>query len=233
MKNIDVVILCGGMGKRLRPVVSDRQKSLAEINGVAFLDILIQYVASFGLKRFILCSGYLGDTIQTHYNRVPGALEIVYSEETKPLGTGGAIKHARPLIQSSPFLVLNGDSFCKVNFSDFYKFHLKKKALLSVVLSKPRDDQNSGVVILNRAERIIRFNEKVKPVKGSRCSSGIYLMEQEIFPLMVGNKVFSLEYDLFPALAGEDCYGYYCKNDFIDIGTPQNLRKAWDFLKHV
>jgi len=233
MKNIDILILCGGLGKRLRPVVSDRPKSLAEINGIAFLDILIQYVASFDLKRFILCSGYMGETIRKHYQQTPGALEILFSQEKEPLGTGGAIKNAQSLIQSSPFLVLNGDSFCKFNLPDFYKFHLKKKAVLSVVLSKPGDDQNYGVVILDRKERIVKFNEKAKSVKGSRRSAGIYLMEKEIFQLMGRNKVFSLEHDLFPALAGKDCYGYCRKNDFIDIGTPQNLMKAPDFLKHA
>lgn len=233
MKNIDVVILCGGLGKRLRSMIDDRPKSLAEINGVAFLDILIQYVSSFGLKRFILCSGYMGDTIRKHYQRISGALEIVFSQEKEPLGTGGAIKYAQTLIQSSPFLVLNGDSFCKLDLSDFYKFHQNKKAVLSVALSKPGDDQNSGVAILDCKKRIVKFNEKAKSVKSSRCSAGIYFMEREIFQLMGRSKVFSLEYDLFPALAGKDCYGYYCKNDFIDIGTPQNLKKVADFLKHA
>lgn len=233
MKNIDAVILCGGLGKRLRPAVSDRPKSLARINGVAFLDILITYVASFGLKRFILCSGYMGNIIKKHYQQIPGDLEIVFSQEKEPLGTGGAIKNAQSLIQSSPFLVLNGDSFCKLNLPDFYKFHLRKKAVLSVALSKPEDNQNCGVVILDNKERIVKFNEKVKPVKGSRRSAGIYLMKREIFQFMGRNKPFSLEYDLFPALAGKNCYGYYCKKDFIDIGTPQNLMIASDFLKHA
>ncbi|MCU0666050.1 MAG: sugar phosphate nucleotidyltransferase [Candidatus Omnitrophica bacterium] len=232
MKNIDVVILCGGLGRRLRPAVSDRPKPMAQVNNKPFLDILIQYLAGFGLKRFILCSGYMGDAIRKHYKRIPKSLEIVLSQEKKPLGTGGAIKNAQSLILSSSFLVLNGDSFCRVNFSDFYKFHLKKKALLSIVLSRPKDDQNSGVVILDHRERIVKFNEKVKPLKGSFCSVGIYLMGKEIFQFMGENKIFSLEYDLFPALAGKNCYGYYCKKDFVDIGTPQNLMKASNFLKH-
>ena len=233
MKDIDAVILCGGFGKRLRQVGSDRPKSLAEINGVAFLDILIQHVANFGFKRFILCLGYMGEAIKAHYHKRASSLEITFSREKVLLGTGGAIKNAQSLIQSNPFLVLNGDSFCKLDLLDFYKFHLKKKAVLSVALSKPGDDQNSGVVILDRRERIVRFNEKVKPVKGSRRSAGIYLMDREIFRRMGARRSFSLEYDLFPSLAGKDCYGYFCKNDFIDIGTPQNLIKAPDFLKHA
>ena len=233
MKDIDVVILCGGLGKRLKSVVSDRPKPLAEIDGTAFLDILIKYVAGFGLKRFILCSGYMGDAIKKHYQQIQGRLEIIFSQEEELLGTGGAIRNAQSLIKSNSFLVLNGDSFCKLNLSDFYKFHLKKKALLSIVLSKPADDQNSGVAILDSKARIVKFNEKVKPVKGSYSSAGVYLMEQKIFQLMGKNKIFSLEHDLFSALAGKDCYGYYCKNNFIDIGTPQNLIKASDFLKHA
>ena len=233
MKDIDIVILCGGLGKRLRPIVSDRPKSLARINGVAFLDILIQYLAGFGLKRFILCSGYMGDAIKKHYQQIPGALEILFSQENEPLGTGGAVKHAQPLIQSGTFLVLNGDSFCKLNLPDFYNFHLKKKSILSVVLSKSGDGKDSGIVILDRQAKIVQFHEKVKPSKGSLCSAGVYLMDKKIFHLMGKSKVFSLEYDLFPVLAGKNCYGYHCKNDFIDIGTPQNLIQAADFLKHA
>jgi len=233
MKNIDVMILCGGLGKRLRVMVSDRPKSLAEINGIAFLDILIQHVASFGLKRFILCSGYMGDTIREHYQQIPGALEIVFSQEKEPLGTGGAIKNARSLIQSSPFLVLNGDSFCKFDLRKFYKFHLIKKAILSIVLSKLKNDQSSGIVILDQDKRIVEFKEKAELTRGTYSSAGIYLMEQEIFQIMKNKMVFSLEYDIFPALTVKDCYGYYCKNCFIDIGTPQNLMKASDFIKHA
>ena len=233
MKDIDVVILCGGLGSRLRSVVSDRPKSLAKINGIAFLDILIEYLSSFGLNRFILCSGYMGDALKKHYRQNRGDLEIVFSQEEEPLGTGGAIKNARSLIRSSPFLVLNGDSFCRLNLSDFYKFHLKKKAVLSIALSKSCNNKNSGVVTLDRRGKIINFNEKIKPTRGSRCSAGIYLMEKDVFRFTGRNKAFSLEYDLFPVLAGKDCYGYYHKNNFIDIGTPQNFMKASDFIKYA
>lgn len=233
MKNIDVVILCGGLGKRLRPAVNDRPKSLAEVNGVAFLDILIKYVASFGLKRFVLCSGYMGDAIKEHYDKIEKSLETVFAREEEPLGTGGALKNAQSFIKSEPFLVLNGDSFCKLNFHDFYRFHFVNKALLSIVLCESKVDQNSGAVKLDQAKRIVEFNEKAKTEEKSFRSAGIYLMGKEIFRFMEGKKVFSLEYDLFPALAGKDCYGYFVKNDFIDIGTPESLAKAGDFLKHV
>lgn len=233
MENIDVVILCGGLGKRLRPVINDRPKPMAQVNNKPFLDTLIEYVASFGFKRFILCTGYMGEVIRKHYKESSSPLEFVFSQETAPLGTGGAIKNAHSLIQSDSFLVMNGDSFCKFDLKRFYKFHLIKKAMLSIVLSKVRNNQSSGIVILGRDKRIVEFKEKAELTRGAYSSAGIYLMEQEIFQVMKNKRIFSLEYDIFPALTVKDCYGYYCKNYFIDIGTPQNLMKASDFLKHV
>lgn len=226
----DVVILCGGLGKRLRSVVDDRPKVMAEIKNEPFLDILIEYAASFGFKRFILCVGYMSEAIGKHYKQKATPFEIIFSEEKEPLGTGGAIKNARSLIQSDPFLAMNGDSFCKLDFRDFYKFHTMKRAMLSVALSKLKNDQSSGVVILDEDGRIAQFKEKVESAKGGYSSVGIYLMQQEIFHSM-GKKAFSLEYDIFPNLVGKDCYGYYRGDEFIDIGTPQNLVNAEAFLK--
>ena len=227
----DVVILCGGLGKRLRSVIDDRPKVMAEIKSEPFLDILIGYVASFGFKRFILCVGYMSEAIKKYYKQRSTSLEIIFSEEKELLGTGGAIKNAQSLIQSDPFLAMNGDSFCKLNFRDFYKFHTMKRAILTIALSKLENDRSRGVVILDRDERIVKFKEKVESVKGSYCNIGIYLMKQEIFQIMENNKAFSLEYDMFPVLTGKDFYGYYRGDDFIDIGTPQNLVKVAAFLK--
>jgi len=231
MENIDVVILCGGLGKRLRAAVSDRPKAIAQVDGEPFLDILIKYVASFGFKRFVLCIGYMGESIIEHYNKGVASLNIVFSKEKEPQGTGGAIKLAQELIKSDNFLVLNGDSFCKIDFDKFYEFHLSKKAMLSVALAVISDDQSSGIVTLDSSKRMTGFKEKIKPSKENYRSVGIYLMDRKIFKFMDRNAPFSLEVDIFPALVEKDCYGYCCADDFIDIGTPENLAKAGDFLK--
>ncbi|MCM8797338.1 MAG: sugar phosphate nucleotidyltransferase [Candidatus Omnitrophica bacterium] len=233
MKDIDAVILCGGLGKRLRSVVADRPKSLAQVNNKPFLDILIEYLASFGFRRFVLCIGYMAEAIRRHYERNFGPLKIVFSQEDEPLGTGGAIKNAQLLIHSDPFLALNGDSFFKLDLWDFYKFHLTKKAIFSIALSKPKNDKNSGVVLLDKNKKVIAFKEKAKPEKESYSNAGIYLMSRKIFQDMQDSRVFSLEYDIFPALIGKGCYGYYGGDEFIDIGTPENLAIAGDFLEKL
>lgn len=205
---------------------------MAQVNSKPFLDTVIEYAASFGFKRFVLCTGYKAEAIEKYYKKRTSHLEFVFSQEKEPLGTGGAVKNALTLIKSNPFLTMNGDSFCSINFCDFYKFHTTKKAVFSIALSKPKNDQNSGIVILDRDKKIVEFKEKSGIEKGNYRNAGIYLMRHEIFQIMGDEKVFSLEYDMFPALAGENCYGYYGGDDFIDIGTPQNLVKASDFIKN-
>lgn len=231
MKNIDVVILCGGLGKRLRTVVKDRPKPMAKINQRPFLDILIEYVSGSGFKRFVLCTGYMGEKIREHYERGFHSLDIVFSREDKPLGTGGALRNAKSLLQSEHFLVMNGDSFCRVNFPAFIDFHLSKNALASIVLSRPKDDDNSGKIVLNKDGKIIDFEEKGSQKQDSYCSAGVYLMKQDIFMSMRDAQAFSLEYDVFPSLVKRGFYGYLAKEDFLDIGTPQNLTRAEFFLK--
>jgi D-glycero-alpha-D-manno-heptose 1-phosphate guanylyltransferase len=110
---IDAVILAGGKGTRLKSVVSDRPKPMAEVAGRPFLEWQLLYLRSLGIKRVILCTGYKGESVENHFDtRVEMGMEIMYSREDSPLGTGGAIRKALTLVRTDPFLVLNGDSFC-------------------------------------------------------------------------------------------------------------------------
>ncbi len=225
-KEIDVVILCGGWGKRLRSVINTRPKSMAEIDGRPFLDILIDYVASYGFRRFILCIGYMGNVIKQHYQKGRGSSIILFSEEGELLGTGGAIKNAESLIQSNPFLVMNGDSMCKLNLGSFIDFHLEKEALLSVVLVRSKTARDYGSVTLDDFQRITSYNEKIADGSNNLINAGIYLMQKAIFSHMPAQNRFSLEYDLFPRIIGNRCYGFLTESELIDIGTPERYEKA-------
>ena len=125
-----------GSGKRLRPVVLGQPKVLAKIGEKTFLDILIDDLLMHGFKSIILSVGYLKEQIRNHFNPDYDKkydYVVTFSEE-EPLGTGGALKRAKTLIGSNPFMVMNGDSICKVNLRSFMDFHTEKKALLSMVL---------------------------------------------------------------------------------------------------
>ena len=102
---VDVVVLCGGLGTRLREVVSDRPKPMALIENRPFLEILIQNFRRAGFRRFVLCTGHLSDSVEAHFANRYSDLAIVISEENRPLGTAGAIKNAEHRIHSNPFLV--------------------------------------------------------------------------------------------------------------------------------
>lgn len=231
-KYIDVVILCGGLGRRLRPVIKDRPKPMAEINHKPFLDIILEHIVSYGFRRSILCIGYMSHFIKGYYKSKLNHMNILFSEEKEPLGTGGALKKAKRLIRSKTFLVLNGDSFCPIDFSKFIDFHLSKGALFSIGLTKIKQSQNCGKIKLNDKQKIISFREKGKLRNKEYCSVGIYLMEKSIFSLMSKRKSFSLEYDFFPTLVGQECYGYRTGATLIDIGTPEIYQKAQSYFRN-
>ncbi|MDP3789644.1 MAG: nucleotidyltransferase family protein [Candidatus Omnitrophota bacterium] len=228
----DVVILCGGFGKRLRSVVGDRPKSMAEIGERPFLDLLIERTVSFGFKRFILCAGYRSDVLEKYYRQKRDNTEILISKEEAPLGTGGAVKNAENIIRSSPFLVMNGDSLCRVKMDEFIGFHERKKALISIVLVNSVMTEDYGSVKCGAAGRIAGFDEKAGSGNKGLINAGIYLFDKAVLDLMPGNRAFSLEYDFFPKMTEREIYGYATDGDFIDIGTPERLAKAKEILRN-
>jgi NDP-sugar pyrophosphorylase family protein len=225
-QNIDVLVLCGGKGTRMLSLAADKPKVLLDLWGRPFLDILIENLASFGFKRIILGVGHLKEKIIDHYvsSDIVNA-QIDFSTEDMPLGTGGAVKKARPFIKSDNFLVMNGDGFCSIDYQKFYENHLNKKALFSLVLNEISDTSGYGNVRLGDNDRILEFAEKKSDKKTGLISAGIYFMNQDIFSYMPKQDVFSLEYDLFPKILNKPCYGFIGKN-FIDIGTLEKYQKA-------
>lgn len=225
-ENTDVVILCGGLGRRLKSAVGDRPKPMAEIDGRPFLDILIHGAAGFGFKRFILCIGYMGDVIKRHYRGARGSWEIIFSEEQRRLGTAGAIKNAESLIKSSPFLAMNGDSLCQVDLIKFIEFHFVRNCLASLVLAKTAKEDDYGIVKVGAGGQIIGFDEKGKQNGDALINAGVYMFGRDIFSLIPANEEFSLEKDLFPRILGRGFYGYMSGQTFIDIGTPERYEAA-------
>ncbi len=212
----DVFILCGGQGTRLRSVVSDKPKVLVEVGGKPFLDILLEDLFHQGFKRIVLGVGYLRSHIIERYQ---GDKRIFFSEEEKPMGTGGAVKYAAPLITSEHLLVMNGDSFCEVDYACLQGFHFSKGALLSMVLTQSTDRTDTGNVTLDASGRIIDFQEKSGT--SSLINAGIYLMHRDALTYMPSEDVFSIEHDFFPSILKKPCYGFVMESKVMDIGTPE------------
>lgn len=223
----DVLILSGGLGTRLRPMISDLPKSLAPVNDKSFLDLLIANLSNQGFKRFILLIGYLGERIIEHFSSVD-QLDIVFSVEKKILGTAGAVKNAEPLINSDPFLVLNGDSLCDINYNGLIDFHKSKQSSLTIAISKSREAQDYGQIEIGKDNRIVSFSEKKSINKVSYVNAGVYVLNKTVLKYIPLNEKYSNEFDFFPyVIRNSNCFGYEVKNDFWDIGTPS---KYIDFI---
>jgi NDP-sugar pyrophosphorylase family protein len=223
---MDVLVLTGGQGSRLRSVVSDRPKTMAAINGRPFLDLLLDHLQAACFSRFILCAGYMGDYIVDYYKTESASCrEILISRETRPLGTAGAVKHAEPLIHGDSFLIVNGDSFCAVDLTAFISFHQQHAALASMVLAHTETAQSYGTVSLGQNHRIVQFKEK-STVGQAWVNAGIYLFDRDVLNRISSEDSSSLEHDIFPHMVDQRFFGFITKSPVIDIGTPERYLAA-------
>ena len=223
--NIDAIILCGGFGTRLKDEVPDLPKALALVRGRPFLDILIAQLTSQGIRRIIFGVGHLSDKIVSYYrNRNDGV--FVFSMEESPLGTGGAVKHALQFVRTDPFLVLNGDSHCNVDFGHMSGYHSRANADMTMAVTRPDDRKDAGAIELGADGRILGFHEKDECI-GGFVNAGVYLMTKRIFTSAPSTFPLSLEYEFFPELVQHGkCYGFPIDGELVDIGTPDRLRGA-------
>lgn len=226
MKITEAVILCGGMGTRLASTVPNKQKALAEVRGVPVLDIIIGSLVQYGFKRIVLATGFRGGEVREHAKsmNVPADCEILVSEESSPLGTGGAVRNALPFLTAPHFLVINGDAFFSgIDFEDSLRFHLEKKAAVTLVAVKPRTEEDYGAIEIG-ADGQASFREKAGA--GRLMSAGAYWIDRSVSASVPAGRS-SLEVDLFPRLAAEGrLYGYASEGEVHDIGTPERYHSA-------
>ena len=231
MNAMDAVILCGGKGTRLKSVVSDRPKPMAALNDRPFLQLLLEYAAGFGFKRFILAAGYMGDAIEKHFSGASPGFEVVVSREAEPLDTAGAVKHAAALIRTSQFLVMNGDSICRIDLRAFMEFHFSRHGKVSVAVAKTANAGSFGSITMGAGGRILSFREKSAAGAGY-VNAGIYIMDKTVLDSVPPGARCSMERDLLPALiSGGDVYGYETESRLYDIGTPEGYKDAGEQLK--
>ncbi len=218
----DVVILCGGLGTRLRGVLGNHPKGMALVQGRPFLEILIDWAAAFGFRRFVFCIGYQGAQIRAHFSDRKD-LQVVFSEETLPLGTGGALRFSRNHLRRGAFVVLNGDSICRIDLGDMLKFHHGKGAQVTIAAAEPGSRKDGGYMRLDRQGHVTSFLEKTYET-GLTINAGIYIMDHTILGVIPDGKPVSLEKDIFPSLLNDSVYAYSTSQKVQDIGTPERLK---------
>ena len=230
LSEITVVILAGGLGTRLRSIVSNRPKVLAEVLGRPFLAYLFDQLDHAGAREVVLCTGYMAGSVREEIGNSYRSLRIEHSMEDVPLGTGGALRLALPLIKSDTVMVMNGDSYVNADLKTFLAWFLRKDIVAALLLAKTLDTSRYGRVVIASDDRIETFEEK-GGIKGDGwINAGIYLFQKKVLETISPGKAFSLERELFPSLIGKKLYGYRCEREFIDIGTPKSFLKAEKFF---
>lgn len=227
MENTKAVLLVGGLGTRLRSVVPSAPKPMAYVGDRPFLELLIRQLQSQGIRRMVMCTGYLAEQIEEEFGDGHGLnVEIEYSKEPAPLGTAGALKLAQPCLrETSDFLVLNGDSFLEVDFERLWRFHRQHGGLVSMAVVPVPNAQRYGTVRVARGGRVEGFAEKTASSAPGLVNAGVYLFRTSIFDHIPDGPA-SLEKDVFPAILDEGVFALEQEGIFIDIGTPEDYARA-------
>lgn len=229
------LVLAGGLGTRLRAAFGSGPKCMAPVGGRYFLEYLLAWLRSAGIKELILCVGYKRSQIRNWLgDGSKWGFHVQYSLEEKPLGTAGALKHAARLLTSDVCLVLNGDSFLGVDLREMYRFHRRHGAIATIALARVRNAVRYGTVQLDRRRRIVAFFEKTPglskdpaPRGGVQLiNGGVYLVKKQLFDAILPAKPISLEKEVFRKLVGGHLYGFITRGYFIDIGVPSDFARA-------
>jgi D-glycero-alpha-D-manno-heptose 1-phosphate guanylyltransferase len=221
----EVIILAGGLGTRLRPVISDLPKPLAPVAGRPFLAWMLDAYARRGFRRAILATGYLGEKVEDAIGCEWKGLEVLYSREDEPLGTGGALRLAAGRGEGSWVYVANGDTYLDFEPRDLEATAKETSADVVVALAAVEDVARYGAVEVED-QRIVRFREKGGEGPGL-INAGSYLLQRSVLEDARLSVPFSFEEGILTpmTLAGRVAYVDRTEH-FIDIGVPADYSRA-------
>jgi D-glycero-alpha-D-manno-heptose 1-phosphate guanylyltransferase len=223
----EAIILAGGLGTRLRSAVPDLPKCMAPVAGRPFLGHVLDYLSGQGITRVVFSLGYLHEVIEDYLLHQFASLDYACVVETSPLGTGGAIREACRAAAGGQVVVTNGDTLFKVDVPKLSALHTSRGALVTLGLKPMRDFERYGAVEVAPDGKVLRFEEK-KPRPSGLINGGLYgLSVKDFLADAPADGAFSFERDyLEPRVAGGRLYGYEEDAYFIDIGIPEDYRRA-------
>ena len=226
----EAIILAGGLGTRLRSAVPDLPKALAPVAGRPFLSYVLQFLEGAGVRRVVLAVGYRSEAIQSTFGGRYGDLQLVYSIEDEPLGTGGALMRALTHIRDRYALVLNGDTFLQIDYQGMARvLEEVPDGRMAVALRRVEDATRYGVALVSEG-RIVGFASRGKS-GGGLINAGSYVVHRQLFEDYPMPVKFSLEQDFLQGRVGElRPVAFECEGAFIDIGIPEAFEQAGALL---
>ena len=227
MKPVDeAIVLAGGLGTRLRGIVDDVPKPLAPVAGRPFLAWLLDRLAATGMRRCILATGYMTGVIESVIGTRWQGMEVEYSVESRPLGTGGAISLATARLQGNGVHVLNGDTWLAYSPQTFERVTRERDAAIGIALAQVDDIGRYGAVELDARGMVVGFREKGERGRGA-INAGCYFLTDAALATLPTDDAFSFEREVLEPAAGKgQLAGFVESSGFIDIGVPGDYARS-------
>lgn len=229
----ECIILAGGLGSRLRTVVTDIPKVMAPVNDRPFLHYILENAVHHHLEHIVLSTGYLHKKVETFVKEKHGKKNISFAVEEEPLGTGGAIVNALKQCRTDEVLIINGDTFFDIDYDFFYHHHNHHCSEFSIALKPMRNFNRYGTVTVDIHKRVTAFREKQQLEEGI-INAGIYIVNRPCFLAIDWPLKFSMEKDYMEKYFDTvPMYGFSYDGYFIDIGIPEDFTKAQSDFKQL
>lgn len=233
---MQAVVLAGGQGTRLKPFTFRSPKQLLPLANKPFILYLVEYLNGFGIREIIFSLCYRADDIMSFLGTdSKSGTRILFSVESEPLGTAGALKNVENYLKEDSVLVMNGDLLTDIDVGRLIETHRRKKATVTIALKEVDDPSSYGLVLTDRDGHVKRFIEKPTDteVADRTINAGIYVIEPKVLSRIPPRKNFSFERDLYPSLLEEKVpfYSEVFHSYWLDVGTlPTYFRAHRDIL---
>jgi mannose-1-phosphate guanylyltransferase len=233
---IRTIMMAGGKGTRLRPLTLVRPKPMIPLVNKPIIEYTVNKLKKSGFNDIIMTLNYMSTNIKNYFkDGSEFGMDIRYSVEKWPLGTGGSVKKAEKYIDDT-FMVVSGDVLTDVDFKDVVRYHKEKGAIATMVLTEVEDPTHFGIAVMDKNHKITEYLEKPSPEEAfsNVANTGIYIFEPEIFDFFDGkDKEVDFSKDIFPEVIRQDAgiYGYVFNGYWNDIGRPETyLAATYDIL---
>lgn len=227
---MEVIILAGGLGTRLRSVVNNIPKPMAIVNNKPFLEYILNWLSGYNINKIIISAGYKADCIKSYFGNSFMKIPIEYAVEDEPLGTGGGILKALDCTSDENVMVVNGDTYFPIDIDNFLSEHIRLNGKITIALKEMTDFDRYGSVSIDKNFNIHQFHEKLF-IRLGLINGGIYLINKKFIQESNLPMKFSFEKEVLEKeVMNKRIKGIQFHNQFIDIGIPEDYHKANQLL---
>jgi len=229
---IPVAILAGGLATRLHPITEKIPKSLVPVAGKPFLAHQLELLHARKIRRAVLCGGHLGEMIQRDFGSEACGIKLDYSfDGEKLLGTGGAIKHALPLL-GEEFFVLYGDSYLPIEYAPIAEFFHRSRKLGLMTVYRNEGKYDTSNVVFSDGD-IVVYDKKNRSPEMQHIDYGLSLFKAKAFESYSASQSFDLAEVMGKLVREKQLAGYEVRQRFYEMGSPAGLAELSTLLAQI